>query len=496
MRSTTLYHLHRDFYHSLKPTTAAPEASPIKKYYQEYEQDFQKTLTPISFQSFREKLMPFPLIIWGDYHSLPTAQSSLLEFLNWLEPQLKSSFKTLCLALEAFPQATNVYLRRYLKGQLSLDELFKKTKFDLRWGFPREPYIELLEFAKARQIEIYGINTFPKSKEKSLEMRDQWAADFLCKLLKNPKRHVVTLIGDLHLTQKYLPTKLEDSFKSNGLKRKPYALVHLNQDSVFWKAHNQGFLFEHKTYEIKPGTYCLLNSTPWVKLFSYLAWLEKKNSQTKEFWQTTDGQAYLADGLYQMARIAGQFFQLPDLELSNFHLKDPADLPKTSFSKIIYDKEGVLWDPTRQSFYLESANFEKMAYGVGQYLFSLYSKNSTVFSSPRKHWSAEYAKQFCGFLVTLLFQPYTSLRHFLHLDSFLEVKKLARDLWDEIEKIESDSHSSKRLLSLLPVQVTPSKTWIYYQAIQILGFKEAKKLLKEHYLGTRPLESLTTLFLR
>lgn len=81
----------------------------------------------------------------------------------------------------------------------------------------------------------------------------------------------MVLYGDLHLAPKHLPSALKKACTNFDIKLS-LTTIFQNSETLYWKL-SRSFL-EQDTHVLKLGAkqFCLMNSTPWMKLQSYLDW--------------------------------------------------------------------------------------------------------------------------------------------------------------------------------------------------------------------------------
>lgn len=66
--------------------------------------------------------------------------------------------KKLQVGFEQFYRAHNPFLDAYVHGQISTDELLKRTNWDYVWGFEPALYIPIFEYCRYHQIPMRGLN--------------------------------------------------------------------------------------------------------------------------------------------------------------------------------------------------------------------------------------------------------------------------------------------------------------------------------------------------
>jgi hypothetical protein len=205
------------------------------------------------------------VILVGDFHPFRQSQKGFLRL-------LKESRKKAAIGLECIQQAHQAAVDEYLAKLITLEELREKIEFERYWPFSWNSYREILEYAKHTHAKVIALN-IPERKRNAamLRQRDKAAAERIsAALLSDPELSIYVLYGELHLAKKHLPGDLASLLS----KQKTIITVHQNLPTLYWKVSKQ--VNTHKSEVLKLGTheFCLLNSVPWVKLRSYLDWLE------------------------------------------------------------------------------------------------------------------------------------------------------------------------------------------------------------------------------
>jgi uncharacterized iron-regulated protein len=201
--------------------------------------------------------------IIGDFHPLNQSQKVATRLLRLLPANSKA---TAVLALECFSTSDQKWLDRWMKGQLSDDQLRQKTKWDRVWSFPWKLYLQLLLEAKQRHLEVRGIDVPRSVKKISLSEREKNIVAALRAVRQtHPERKIILIIGDYHLTSAIL---------KNGLKAEKILRVFQNSEALYWKfgrSKNKQF----NVFQSAKGEFCVLSTTPFVKWKSYSQWLEQ-----------------------------------------------------------------------------------------------------------------------------------------------------------------------------------------------------------------------------
>ena len=110
-----------------------------------------------------------------------------------------------------------------------------------------------------------------KGKGSILRERDAAAARRIAQeIARIPGTGVFVLYGELHLGRTHLPRDLRAALE----RQTKLVTIHQNNTDLYWKSPTMADGQRPEVLQLAAGEYCILNSVPWVKLRSYLDWLE------------------------------------------------------------------------------------------------------------------------------------------------------------------------------------------------------------------------------
>jgi hypothetical protein len=226
-----------------------------------YERAFRKGLPKKIRTSTRHALLTAidaaQVVLVGDFHPFRQSQKG---FIRLVESSKKKRGRAV-IALECFRQNRQEAIDQFLAGYITLEELREETDFDAHWPFPWENYREVLRLARRDRIPVIALNA-----PGTLRARDEAAAARLKRQLDfQPAATIFTLFGELHLGRDHLP---------RALKKVRIVVVHQNDADLYWNAPTLSDGQKPEVVRLGAGEFCILNSVPWVKLRSYLDWLE------------------------------------------------------------------------------------------------------------------------------------------------------------------------------------------------------------------------------
>ena len=378
-----LYEFHRSLY--LKALQNASHHTPLDtpnllRYAEEFYKSLPKKYKESHVNALIRDLEKKDLLIYGDFHTHWQTQKGLIRI---LEQQLTfHPEREVVISVEMFRASDQVHINRYLRDEITEDALLEAVEYDRFWGFPWENYRMIVNFAKANDIAVFGINSDEAGRD-SLATRDSFAAEVIADLSKRyPESLNVCLIGEFHLADEHLPKQLT-----------PYKIRHLRV-----LTNIDQFYFDRKTYTdyskneylyLKEGLYCLLNSPPWIKWQSYSLWEEMKSAEEEEDESDlyTD-ESFDIDGQIQgLLQQINEFLNLniSEIELTNFnsssfltaaelsHIASRKDVSSYSSAileqRLAIDKHFYL--PERRLCLINKVSLNHLASLSGQILFSM-----------------------------------------------------------------------------------------------------------------------------
>ena len=236
-----------------------PEDKEIRSYYRSYASYLEKCHPKESsineiFSSIKET----KLLLVGDFHTLYQAQRQFLKILEFVEDQ--GIKPVVCLEM-VFKKHQHI-LENLLQGNISDKEYIEKTDYFKTWGFDFVSYGKILNYLKVKKLPVYGIN-----KNGSLEERDKFMAKEIADARKkHPQEVIIVLAGDLHIALSHLPRELSKL----GLKS---TILYQNSETVILRRLKCGEE-PYSFFKIEKDVFLVNNTPPWIKMQSYLTYLE------------------------------------------------------------------------------------------------------------------------------------------------------------------------------------------------------------------------------
>jgi hypothetical protein len=253
----------------------------IDSYYEDYKQltgDYERV---VSKAELLDRIVESDIVYLGDYHTLRQSQRTLVRM---LEPILDSKLtRRIIIGLEMLRSEHQPAIDQFLNGAIEEDDFLKKVNYENTWGFNWNHYKVILNFAKAHNIKVYGLNTPDISRPAKagagvgLERRDKLAAQTITDIItQNVGALVIVLFGDLHISQNHLPKAVDQLVGQKGLPKLKRLIICQNSERIYWKLADQGLEQTTEAVRIKDGVYCIMNSTPLMVFQSCLNWQSRE----------------------------------------------------------------------------------------------------------------------------------------------------------------------------------------------------------------------------
>lgn len=499
---THLIRLQRALYDRLKVGSreSLGELSPeLQKYLREYQRDFATYEKPTTKRELLMEVLASQIVFCGDYHTLSQAQRTVIRILRETVKVLKRKKKTLVLALEMLSEQDLPYVQKFLAGRLSERGLLQKTEFRKRWGFAWENYRELFYFAREERLRVMALSQ--NRKKTSLKARDAFAAKVLCDMTEeDPDALVFTLIGDLHLATNHLPGKLKAELRGRRLER-GVLVIHQNHEEYYWDLVEQGMENFVEVIKVKPRIYCVMNTTPWVKLQSHLKWLETVSEVTigtsalSDFGKALD----LLDHSHEVVSILSilkEFFEITEPIPDGFYINGPLDLSfleRIAQKKTLTQKEQRILShsikefdsqffPRENILFLTNLSLNHLAAQSAYFIHSYLSGFQGVFERPNRDFYTFLWIEALAFLSSKVMNPKRQCLGFYDLKRKLREfrksgegkssqAKATQFAFIHLEKERKISARQGRKLSIrVPQQVVSMDSLMaYYKAAKILG---------------------------
>ncbi len=405
-----------------------------------YEKAFRASL-PRSIRAAEKKellreMRGASAVLVGDFHTFRQSQKGYLRIVE----ECVGGKKRVVLGLECLQQAHQSAVNEYLASYITIEELRDKIDFERYWPFSWENYREILELAKKKKLSVLALNILERKRTASmLRERDNAAAERTAtEILSHPGTCVFLLYGELHLARPHLPSDLRDRL-GRGHK---VLVVHQNDPELYWKAPKQKNGQKPEVLRLAAQEFCILNSVPWVKLRSYLDWLE--GSPSSEEW---DDGLDVEGTVHHYARLLADAIGLQVI------LREDTDISGPDFLAPESDTLSSLKLPALDRALLRhSAQFQRTGYlpFSGRLLMPAVSTNSLSEAASFLLWHSQKGASSSKGKI----QTHVCVAHFLvgYLGSkVLNPKRKCNEIADLKEMLHERGHSKivARALSLL-----------------------------------------------
>lgn len=239
-----------------KPSTA------LRQYAKSLDLEFRGGWKASREDEFLKALAKTKVLLSGDFHAYSQSQRAHLRILRDLVPHGKIK-----LALECLPADSEDAIAAYLSGKMSEKRFLSAVHWDRNWGFPWEHYRPLMELARDRGFEVFGLNSKSNG---NLGKRDQQMAKIIADLhQKDPEALIYVVVGEWHLAQKHLPWKLRSKVGEGEL-----MILFQDVEQLYFRLAKAQSESVTEYMRAKGNRFCVMFSPPWMKWQSYLMYLE------------------------------------------------------------------------------------------------------------------------------------------------------------------------------------------------------------------------------
>lgn len=359
-----------------------PQSKLIKNYYNSYKREFRGNFKYSSKQELIKKCLESDVILIGDYHTFSQSQKTALRILRDLVVDNTKLVIGLEMLLSEHQKSVNAYLSRLITESEFLEEIdYMQT-----WGFPWKHFKPIFDFAQTHKIPIIGLNT----KSNHLKIRDQHAATIIANNLSNKNRKkFIVLYGDLHLSRSHIPKFLKNKIKSNQL-NKSVLTIFQNSESLYWKLAEANLLHKIDVIKLASDRFCIMNAAPWIKLQSYLQWVESGDtsvdeSESEDFTQYPEHIHQYFNALAETLKLkTPKYFDFKAISSDQLSLilDMIPNLPLKTLvtNHVIHNK--TFYFPEYKTIYLGSVSINAICESASKILYSHTSKNDGLYKNP------------------------------------------------------------------------------------------------------------------
>lgn len=210
------------------------------------------------------------VIYVGDFHADPACQHFAADFLEGLARMRPR----VALGVEFVYTRQQDALDRRQQGSIDDATFRRRIHYREEWGYPWEGFRDLLERARRLGIPVHALDRPPRGGFDGLVRRDEHAARAIAKILEaSPRRRLVVLFGESHLTRDHIPRRVARRLARGG-RRITSATVFQDPDRIYWSLLRGGDALPAAA-EIADGEYAVFHTTPLAKYEAYRQVLER-----------------------------------------------------------------------------------------------------------------------------------------------------------------------------------------------------------------------------
>lgn len=238
-------------------------------YLREFTQHFREYESVLSPHQMHQRVADAGAILIGDYHALPASQRFAAELI-----ETSARARRVVLGVEAVLARDQRILDAWWRREIAEKELRRRLRFDREWGYPWQPFYELLSTARDHAEGLYALDCMPREDLRRIRSRDRHAAVKIAEIReRHPDAAIFVLFGESHLAPQHLPRAIEEL-----LPQEKVLTILQNVDALYWRAVAQ----QAAAVSIGENAVCVFNSSPLEKYESYRLCLDGWNSSTDD----------------------------------------------------------------------------------------------------------------------------------------------------------------------------------------------------------------------
>ena len=278
---------------SLQREIQATDPNGRRKYLRDFSEAFRDYESLLTLAQVEAELHQADVVLVGDYHALPVSQ----RFASRILERAAKGGRPVVLGVETVFARDQHILDEWVRGEIDDEELRERIRFDLDWGYPWEPFRDLLVTARQHAVGIYGLDCMPRDDLRKIRTRDRHAAQKIAEMARrHPKAIIVALFGESHLAPNHIPEVLRAALPDAGV-----LTVLQNIDHLYWRA--AGERREHvEAVRVERDVLCVFNATPLEKYESYRQCIER--------WREEHAAPDLAPTFYNLVDALARFLHI------------------------------------------------------------------------------------------------------------------------------------------------------------------------------------------
>ena len=284
---------------NLQREIQATDPNGRRKYLRDFSESFRDYDSVLTLAQVEAELCQADVLLIGDYHALPASQ----EFAARTLERAAKCGRPVVLGVETVFSRDEHILGEWFAGKIDDEELRERIRFDLDWGYPWEPFRELLAAARQHTVGIYGLDCMPRDDLRKIGARDRHAAQKIAEIARrHPNAIVAVLFGESHLAPNHIPQLLREALPDAGV-----LTLLQNIDHLYWRA--AGERREHvEAVRVERDVLCVFNATPLEKYESYRQCIER--------WREEHAAPDLAPTFYNLVDALARFLSIDKYAVS------------------------------------------------------------------------------------------------------------------------------------------------------------------------------------
>jgi hypothetical protein len=250
---------------AVRDDIGSQDAGHGRGYLREFTQHFREYDSVLSPNDLQRRVAAASAILIGDYHALPACQRFAAELI-----ETSTRDRRVVLGVEAVLARDQRILDGWWRREIAEDEFRRRLRFDREWGYPWEPFYELLSTARDHAEAIYALDCMPREDLRRIRSRDRHAAVKIAEIrARHPDAAIFVLFGESHLAPQHLPRAIDEL-----LPQEKVLTILQNVDALYWRAVAQ----QAGAVSIGKNAVCVFNSSPLEKYESYRLCLDGWNA--------------------------------------------------------------------------------------------------------------------------------------------------------------------------------------------------------------------------
>jgi hypothetical protein len=243
------------------------------RYLEDFHRAFRSYKSVLDREQLEGMVTAANTVLIGDYHALSASQQCARGLLQSCK-QLGN--RPVVLGVEAVFARDQRILDEWWRREMGEEDLRRRIRFDLEWGYDWSAFYELLLTAREQGEAIYGLDLLPRGDMRKIRARDRHAAQKLAEIRRrHPQAVIVALFGESHLAPSHLPRLLRKQLPEDRV-----LTILQNIDSLY--SQLAGEPDEVDAVQVADEVVCVFNSAPLEKYESYRRCLERWSHEGSE----------------------------------------------------------------------------------------------------------------------------------------------------------------------------------------------------------------------